>query len=58
MMMAVIGKKDYVIGYDTLEWKGCEVKSTHFKNCNKHYTCRFGSETISFWLWMALGVVN
>ena len=26
MMMAVIGKKDYAIGYDTLKWIGCEVK--------------------------------
>ena len=43
MMMAIIGKKDYVIGYDTLEWIGCEVKSTHFRNCNKQYTWRFGS---------------
>ena len=42
MMMAVIGKKDYVIGYDTLEWIGCEVKSTNFRNCNKQYILRFG----------------
>ena len=44
--MAVIGKKDYTIIYDVLEWIGCEVKSTHFRNCNKQYKCRFGSMLI------------
>ena len=29
MMMAVIGKKDYAIGYDTLEWIGWDNKSAN-----------------------------
>ena len=48
MMMAIIGKKDYAIGYDTLEWIGCEVKITHFRNCNKQYTCRFWNNWLGF----------
>jgi hypothetical protein len=44
MMMAVIGKKDYAIGYDTLNRIGCEVKITHFRNCNKQCTCRFDND--------------
>ena len=47
MMMAVIGKKAYAIGYVMLEWIGCEVKSNHFRNCNRQYTCRFGSMLIN-----------
>ena len=39
--MAVISKRDYAISYDMLEWIGCEVKNTHFRNCNEQYTCRF-----------------
>jgi hypothetical protein len=52
MIMAIIGQKAYAIGYDTLEWTGYEVKSTHFRNCNKQHTCRFGSMLINTLIWI------